>query len=342
MSREFPLRSLGRDGPKVTAVGLGLMSLGGIYGDQDSLEYKVSFLDHAHAIGQRFWDTADMYLDSEDAVGEWVKRSHKRDDIFLATKFACQFDLTTKSMKVRSDPQYVHEACEKSLKRLNVDTIDLYYCHRIDGVTPIERTIEAMVELKNQGKIRYLGLSEVSAATLRRAHAVHPITAYQIEYSPFATDIERPTIDLLNTCRELGIAVVAYSPVGRGVLSGQIKSADDIAENDFRKTLPKYSAENFPNILKLANGFEKVAQAHGYTSAQVAIAWLLAQGPDIIPIPGTRSTARIEENTAASLVKLTDEELKELRELVDKTEIPGERYHASMSATTLRDSVPLK
>jgi aryl-alcohol dehydrogenase-like predicted oxidoreductase len=178
----------------------------------------------------------------------------------------------------------------------------------------------------SQGKIRYLGLSEVSAATLRRAHAVYPISAFQIEYSAFATDIEWPTIDLLNTCRELGIAVVAYSPIGRGVLSGQIKSFDDLPENDFRRGLPKYAPENFPNIVRLADGFNKVAQAHGRTSAQVAIAWLLAQGLDIIPIPGTRSTARMDENNAAVLIKLTEHEVQELRELVNRTEIPGQRY----------------
>ncbi|OKP11108.1 Aldo-keto reductase yakc [NADP(+)] [Penicillium subrubescens] len=289
----LPVRNLGRNGPEVNAVGLGFMSLGGIYGSRDSLEHKVSFLEHAHAAGQRFWDTADMYLDSEDAVGEWVKRSGNRNDIFIATKFGIQYDPSSGdyNLKIRSDPEYVREACEKSLKRLNT-TIDLYYCHRIDGVTPIEKTIKAMVELKNA----------------------------------FATDIEWPTIDLLNTCRELGIAVVAYSPIGRGVLSGQIKTFDDLPENDFRRGLPKYALENFPNIVRLTDGFNKVAQAHGRTSAQVAIAWLLAQGLDIIPIPGTRSTSRMDENNAAVLVKLTEHEVQELRELVDRTEIPGQRY----------------
>lgn len=166
----------------------------------------------------------------------------------------------------------------------------------------------------------------MSASTLRRAHAVHPISAYQVEYSAFATDIEWPTIDLLNTCRELGITIVAYSPIGRGVLSGQIKSFDDLPEKDFRRWLPKYAPENFPNIVKLADGFAKVAEKHGNTSAQVAIAWLLAQGLDIIPIPGTRSTARLDENNAAALIQLTEEEVKELRELVNQTEIPGHRY----------------
>ncbi|KAJ5675729.1 Aldo/keto reductase [Penicillium macrosclerotiorum] len=322
-----PLRALGRNGPQVPAIGLGLMSLGGIYGPAGSLDEKVAFLEHAHATGQRFWDTADLYVDSEEIVGEWFKRSGKRDDIFLASKFAIQMDPKLE-ITIRSDPEYVKSACEKSLKRLGVDTIDLYYCHRVDGVTPIEKTVEAMVELKKQGKIRYLGLSEVSAATLRRAHAIHPITAYQVEYSAFALDIEWPTVELLKTCRELGVAVVAYSPIGRGILTGEIQSPKDIPDDDFRHMLPKYSEQNFPRILELVQGLKDVAQAHGKTPAQVAIAWLLAQGSDIFPIPGTKSTKRADENFASALLHLTDEEVQAIRQLVERTEISGARYPA--------------
>ncbi|KAH8693811.1 NADP-dependent oxidoreductase domain-containing protein [Talaromyces proteolyticus] len=337
----IPTRHLGRGGPQVPAVGLGLMSLGSIYGAAGTLEDKVAFLEHAHATGQRFWDTADMYADSEDAVGEWIKRSGKRNDIFLATKFAIYRDIEKNIFSLRSDPEYIKTACEKSLKRLGVDVIDLYYCHRVDGKTPIEETIRAMVELKNQGKIRHLGLSEVSAATLRRAHAVHPISALQMEYSPFALDMEKPGIDLLNTCRELGVAVVAYSPIGRGILTGDIRSFDDFPADDFRRVLPKYQPEHFPKILELVQGLNAVAQAHGCTSAQVAIAWLLAQGPDIIPIPGTKSAKRMDENAASALIELTDKEVQDIRDLVERSEVPGDRYHVSMQMNVIADTPPL-
>ncbi|KAJ5090495.1 aldo/keto reductase [Penicillium argentinense] len=333
-----PLRTLGHNGPQVTAVGLGLMSIGGIYGEATSLDEGVAFLDHAHATGQRNWDTADIYGSSEDVVGEWVRRSGKRDDIFLATKFAAQRTPDGKNMTIRSDPEYVYEACEKSLKRLNVETIDLYYCHRVDGVTPIEKTVEAMVELKKQGKIRYLGLSEVSANTLRRAHAIHPISALQIEYSPFALDIESPNSDILDTCRELGVAVVAYSPIGRGLLTGQITSLADLPESDFRRLLPKYSSENFPRIRELVQGLEEVAGAHE-TSPHSGGHRLV--GSDIIPIPGTRTTARMDENTASARVQLSGEEVERIRALASRTEVIGNRYPDAMMGSIFGDTPPL-
>ncbi|EAW12248.1 aldo/keto reductase [Aspergillus clavatus NRRL 1] len=323
----LPLRSLGRDGPQVPAIGFGLGSLGGFYGPVGTLDEKVALLEHAHASGLRFWDMADVYADSEDVVGEWIKRSGKRGDIFLATKGAL-LRQPTGGHAFRSDPEYIKEACEKSLQRLGVDTIDLYYCHRVDGMTPIEKTIEAMVELKNQGKIRYLGLSEVSVATLRRAHAVHPIAALQMEYSLFTLDIESSTSEILKTCRELGIMVVAYSPVGRGVLAGQFQSHADIPEGDLRRMLPKYSLENFPQILKLVQGLKDVAAIHGGTPAQVALAWLLAQGPEIIPIPSTKSTVKMDENAAAALLHLSDQEVQKIRTLAEQAEIKGTRYPA--------------
>jgi aryl-alcohol dehydrogenase-like predicted oxidoreductase len=337
MSASF--RTLGHDGPQVNAVGLGLMSIGGVYGKAGPRDETVAFLDHAHSTGQRFWDTADIYGESEDIIGEWFKRSGKRDDIFLATKFALEFTAT--GMNVRSDPEYIKAACDKSLKRLGIDTIDLYYCHRVDGKTPIEKTIEAMVELKNEGKIKYIGLSECSAATLRRAHAVHPISAYQVEYSPFALDIEGKTTDVLNTCRELGVAVIAYSPIGRGILSGQIQSPADFSEGDFRLMLPKYSEENFPKILELVEGLKGIADAHDSTTAQVALAWVQAQGSDIIPIPGTKSTARMDENAASSQLKLSEKELQQIRELVKRTEVIGDRYPAVLNGSTFADTPAL-
>ncbi|KAJ5329116.1 Aldo/keto reductase [Penicillium brevicompactum] len=337
----LPTRALGRNGPQVPAIGLGLMSLGSVYGPAGSLEDKVAFLEHAHAIGARFWDTADVYFDSEDAVGEWIKKSGNRDDIFLATKFALGYDLVAGTQSIHSDRDYVKAACEKSLKRLGIDTIDLYYCHRVDGVTPIEQTIEAMVELKNQGKIRYLGLSECSASTIRRAHAVHPIAAYQVEYSPFAVEIESAT-EVLNTCRELGIAIIAYSPIGRGILTGEIQSFADIPETDFRRMLPKYADENFPKIRKLVQGLEVIAKRHDSTSAQVALAWILAQGSDIIPIPGTKSIQRLDENTRSVSLCLKEAELAEIRALIDRTEVPGTRYPAVMMDGLLGDTPPLE
>ena len=217
-------------------------------------------------------------------LGKWLKRTGKRNDIFLATKFGVTFD-SNRRPTVRSDPEYVKQACAKSLKRLGIDRIDLYYCHRVDKKTPIEETVQAMAELKKEGKIRAIGLSEVTAATVRRAHKVHPIAAIQVEYSPFSLDIEHPDIDLLNTCRELGIAIVAYSPLGRGFLTGQLKSPDDFEDGDFRKHAPRYSKENFPKNLELVKSLETRAKAKGCTSGQLSLAWLLAQGHDIIPIP---------------------------------------------------------
>ncbi|KAL5365144.1 NADP-dependent oxidoreductase domain-containing protein [Aspergillus floccosus] len=334
------LRAVGRDGPKVPVVGLGFGSLAGFYGAPGTLDERLGQLDHAHATGLRFWDLADIYGDSEDIVGEWFKRSGKRDNIFLGTKFGLQRQPDGRHA-FRSDPEYVKEACEKSLQRLGVDAIDLYYCHRVDGVTPIEKTIKAMVELKNQGKIRYIGLSEVSVATLRRAHAVHPIAALQMEYSLFCLDIEESTSEILKTCRELGVTVVAYSPIGRGVLTGQFQSYADIPEGDLRRVYPKYAEANFPNIMALVQGLKKVADAHGSTPAQVALAWLLAQGEDIIPIPGTKSTARMDENAASARIRLSEQEVRDIRALAEQTKVEGTRYPAAVMATLCDDTPPL-
>ncbi|PWY79710.1 Aldo/keto reductase [Aspergillus heteromorphus CBS 117.55] len=330
-------RTLGRNGPQVNSVGFGAMSLGGAYGAPASEEESLSLLDHAYSIGQRFWDTADVYGESEALIGKWLQKTGKRHDIFLATKGALHYSPEMVET-VRSDPEYLKSACEKSLKRLGVETIDLYYSHRVDGVTPIERTIDAMVELKNQGKIRYIGLSEVSAATLRRAHAVHPITAMQIEYSPFSLDIESPKTDILRTCRELGIAVVAYSPIGRGVLTGKFRSLSDLPEQDVRRVFPKFSEENFPKIVELVLKLEEVAEAHNSTPSQIAIAWLLAQGPDIIPIPGTKSVKYLVENAGAADIILTEGELKKLREKIDQTELDGNRYPDMLSRAIIADT----
>ncbi|KAG6006956.1 hypothetical protein E4U21_006575 [Claviceps maximensis] len=337
----IPTRSLGRNGPQVSGIGLGLMSFAGWYGQKDiSIETSLAFLDRAHEIGQRFWDTADAYSGSEERVGEWFKRSGKRHDIFLATKFGLKF-MTDGSCTIYNEPAWIKEACQKSLDRLGVETIDLYYCHRVDDKTPIEHTIQAMAELKEQGKIRYLGLSECSAATIRRAHAVHPISAYQVEYSPLFLDIESEQTRILQTCRELGIAIVAYSPVGRGLLTGSIQSLDDMSPNDFRRQVTKLSsADNFAKIKALGENIATIARRHDATPAQICLAWVAAQGQDFISIPGTRTIKYLEENTAALNIKLSEDEVGELRRYAQDTELPGDRYPPPNN-TQFGDSVPL-
>ncbi|KAF6231144.1 hypothetical protein HO173_010644 [Letharia columbiana] len=340
MAPSLPTRQLGKNGPQVTALGFGAMGLSAFYGKPESDEDRFKILDKAYDMGETFWDSADVYMDNEDLIGKWFKRTGKRDDIFLATKFANT--MKDGSMTVRSDPEYVKEACEKSLKRLGIPTIDLYYCHRLDRKTPVEKTVEAMAQLKKEGKIKYLGLSEVSSASLRRAHAVHPISAVQIEYSPFTTDIESPDIALLKTCRELGVATVAYSPLGRGMLTGAYKSPADFEEGDFRSRSPRFSEENFPKNLKLVEEIKQIAQKKGCTPGQLTLAWLLAQGEDVIPIPGTKKIKYLEENLAALEVKLTSSENADIRKAVENAEVHGQRYPEQMMVTLFADTPELK
>ncbi|KAG5917594.1 hypothetical protein E4U42_007182 [Claviceps africana] len=325
----IPTRTLGRNGPQVSGIGLGLMSFAGFYGQRDtSVESSLKFLDRAHEIGERFWDTADAYTGSEERVGEWFRRSGKRDDIFLATKFGLR-SIHGGSSSITNDAAWIREACQRSLDRLGIETIDLYYCHRVDDKTPIEHTVQTMVELKNRGKIRYLGLSECSAATLRRAHAVHPISAYQVEYSLLFTDIESEQTRILDTCRELGVAVVAYSPVGRGLLTGSVRSPDDLAPGDWRRQVPKLSGDNWPKMMRLVDHVAAVARRHAATPAQVCLAWVAAQGDDVIPIPGTTTIRYLEENAAAVHVKLSEDELRELRGRAEEMDLSGDRYPSS-------------
>uniref|UniRef100_A0A8H7XLH4 NADP-dependent oxidoreductase domain-containing protein n=1 Tax=Psilocybe cubensis TaxID=181762 RepID=A0A8H7XLH4_PSICU len=267
------------------------------------------------------------------------KRTGKRDQIFLATKFGVT------PQGANGTPKYVRSAVESSLKKLGIDTIDLYYIHRIDQTVPIEITMRALAELVKEGKVRYIGLSEMSAATLRRAHAVHPVAAIQIEYSPFYLDIENDKVALLKTCRELGIAVVAYSPLGRGMLTGTYKSHDDIPDGEWRKTIPKFSRENFPNILKLVSEFQEIGKSHGATAGQVALAWLLAQGDDIIPIPGTKKIKYLKENIAAADVSLTQDEIARIRNLAEAVNAAVgdlERYPVGDMVTLLADTPEFK
>ncbi|KAJ7498256.1 NADP-dependent oxidoreductase domain-containing protein [Mycena galericulata] len=320
-----PTRSIGNS--TFSAIGFGAMGIAAFYGAVESDEERFKVLDAAYAAGCTFWDTADMYGDSEELIGKWFKRTGKRADIFLCTKFGFQ-GLGV----INGTPARVKEAAESSLARLGVETIDLYYLHRADRNVPIEHTVAAMAELVKEGKVKHLGLSECSASTLRRAHAVHPIAAYQVEYSPFTLDIEDPKINVLNTARELGVKIVAYSPLGRGLLTGQYKSPDDFDDADFRKMVPRYSTANFPNILNLADGLKAIGQKYGgATGGQIALAWLLAQGDDIIPIPGTKKIKYLEENLAAGKLVLEAADVQAVRDVAAKADaVQGERYPAGM------------
>jgi len=331
----LPTRKIGNS--QVTAIGFGAMGLSAFYGSSyASDEERLKILDAVYENGCTFWDTADAYGDSEELLSKWFKKTGKRDEIFLGTKFG--FTATG----VNGTPEYVKEALEKSLKRLGVDSVDLYYLHRVDKEVPIEKTVGAMAEFVKAGKIKYLGLSECSADTLRRAHAVHPISAYQVEYSAFTLDIEDEKIGVLKTCRELGITVIAYSPLGRGLITGQYKSPDDFEEGDFRRGIPKYSKENFPRILKLADGLKDIGKKHNATGGQVALSWLLAQGEDIIPIPGTTKVKYLEENLGAAKINLTAEDLKDVRVAANEADsIQGYRYPAGYEGHLFADTVPL-
>jgi len=330
----LPTRKIGTT--EVTALGYGAMGISAFYGSIESDEERFKVLDAVYEQGCTFWDTADMYSDSEELLGKWFARTGKRSEIFLATKFGVTGD---KERPIRGDPEYMRTCFDRSCKRLGVDVIDLYYLHRPDPRTPIEESVLAMGELVTAGKVKYLGLSEVSSATLRRAHAVHPIAALQVEYSPFTLDIEDPKLNLLRTARELGIAVIAYSPLGRGLLTGQYRGPEDFEEGDFRRMVPRYSKENFPNILAIADGLKAIGEKHDATAGQVALAWLLAQGDDIIPIPGTRKIKYLTENLKALQVKLSKEELTQVRELIEKADAAqGDRYPAGGNQTLYADT----
>ncbi|KAI6043906.1 NADP-dependent oxidoreductase domain-containing protein [Pisolithus marmoratus] len=318
----YPTRTIGDD--NVSAIGFGAMGISAFYGPTEPDEERFKVLDAAFDYGCTFWDTANIYGDSEELLGKWFKHTGKRASIFLATKFGIDH---SNPLGVDGSPANAEACLKRSLGRLGVESIDLYYLHRPDPNVPIEVTIRAMAGFVKVGKVKYLGLSECSADTLRRAHAVHPIAALQVEYSPFTLDIEDPKIGLLQTARELGVTVVAYSPIGRGLITGQYKSPDDFAEDDYRRRIPRYSRENFPNILKLADKLKEIGQHHDATAAQVALAWLLAQGNDIIPIPGTKKIKYLKENLDSVHVHLSPEEIQEIRSFVEKADwIVGDRY----------------
>jgi len=314
-------RTLGQ-GLEVGAMGLGCMGMSEFYGGGDEDE-AIRTIHRALELGIDFLDTADMYgpFTNEKLVGRAI--ADRRDRVVLATKFGNVRGENGERLGIDGSPEYVRKACDASLRRLGTDHIDLYYQHRVDQTVPIEETVGAMAELVQQGKVRHLGLSEASPQTIRRAHAVHPITALQTEYSLWARD---PEDELLSTVRELGIGFVAYSPLGRGFLSGQIRSLDDLDPNDFRRRGPRFTGENFQKNLDLVAKVEEIAAEKGVTTGQLALAWVLAQGDDVVPIPGTKRRTYLEENVQAVEVELTADDLSRIDEAFPKGATAGDRY----------------
>ncbi len=323
-------RNLGSQGLKTSQLGLGCMGMSEFYGAGDDNE-SIKVIHRAIDLGVTFLDTADIYgpHTNEILLGKALKG--KRNQVAVATKFGIvrsAIDPTVRGQNGK--PEYVHQSCEASLKRLNIDVIDLYYLHRVDPATPIEETVGAMAELVKAGKVKAIGLSEVSPATLRKAHKIHPITALQTEYSLWSRE---PEDELLDTCKELGIAFVAYSPLGRGFLTGQIKKFEDFEANDFRRMSPRFQGENFQKNLDLVKKLEVLASKKGCSASQLALAWVIAQGEHIFPIPGTKRIKYLEENIGALQVKFTKEELAEISAIAPKGIAVGLRYpEASMKA----------
>ncbi|HWX74125.1 MAG TPA: aldo/keto reductase [Solirubrobacteraceae bacterium] len=315
-------RTLGPGGPEVSEIGLGCMGMSAFYGASDEAEAKAT-IERALELGCNFLDTSDMYgpYTNERLVGSAI--AERREEVFLATKFGIKLlkedDLINRA--IDGSPQYVRQACDASLERLGVDHIDLYYQHRVDPKTPIEETVGAMAELVRAGKVRYLGLSEASPTTIRRAHAVHPITALQTEYSLWTRDLEA---QILPTLEELGVAVVAYSPLGRGFLSGRFKSPDELDEGDYRRFGPRFTGENLEQNLILAERVRELAAERGITPAQLALAWVLHRGEHIVPIPGTKRLSYLEQNLAAAEVELSDAEAEQIARALPPA--AGERY----------------
>jgi aryl-alcohol dehydrogenase-like predicted oxidoreductase len=329
MSNAIPRRLLGREGLTVSAIGLGCMGMSDFYGPADEAS-NLAVLNHAIDIGVNFLDTADMYGvgRNEELLANVLKT--RRKEVVLATKFGNVCAPDGKFLGIDGRPEYVAAACDASLKRLGVERIELYYQHRVDPKVPIEETVGAMAQLVAAGKVRYLGLSEASASTLRRAVRVHPIAALQTEYSLWTRDVEQ---DTLAACRECGAGFVAYSPLGRGFLTGAIRQIDDLSKEDGRRLHPRFQGPNFDANRRLVEAVREVAEEHHCTTSQLALAWLLHQGSDIVPIPGTRHVSRLDENAAATRLRLTEPDLRRIRTLLDENTVAGTRYPAAGMAS---------
>jgi aryl-alcohol dehydrogenase-like predicted oxidoreductase len=325
-------RKLGNQGLIVSELGLGCMGMSEFYSGRDDNE-AIATIHHALDLGVTFIDTADMYgpFTNEKLVGEAIK--DRREQVILATKFGNMRSPEGGFLGVSGKPDYVRQCCDDSLQRLGVEIIDLYYQHRVDPTVPIEDTIGAMAELVQQGKVRYLGMSEAAPATIRRAHAVHPISALQTEYSLWSRD---PEDEILPTIRELGIGFVPYSPLGRGFLSGGFKTVEDLAPDDYRRNSPRFQGENFAKNLELVAQIQAIAAEKGATASQLALAWLLAQGEDIVPIPGTKRRAYLEENVAAADILLTQDDLRRIEAVAPKGVAVGDRYPIQTMSTVNR------
>lgn len=319
---QLPRRRLGAHGPEVSALGLGCMGMSDFYGPADEAT-SMAVLHRALDLGMNFLDTSDIYGNGANERLLSGLLANRRREVVLATKFGIVRNADGLSAGVNGTPAHVHASCDASLRRLGVNHIDLYYLHRVDKAVPIEDTVGAMAELVRAGKVRHIGLSEASAETIRRAHKVHPIAAVQSEYSLWTRDVEA---EVLPTCRELGIALVPYSPLGRGFLTGAIRSADQLAANDWRRVNPRFQDGHLAQNLALADAIVELARDHGLAPAQLALAWLLDRGPDVVPIPGTRSIARLEENAMAARVRLSDVLREELQAVVGNNPVAGQRY----------------
>ncbi|KAG6856539.1 hypothetical protein H0H87_003358 [Tephrocybe sp. NHM501043] len=325
-SKAIPTRRLGKDGPLVSAIGLGAMGMGAFYGKSNDKECYDA-LTYAADRGMTFWDTSDVYGTSEDLIGQWFTATGRRSEIFLATKFGA-WDPESGNITPNSKPSYILKAFQRSLAKLKTDYVDLYYHHRVDPDVPIEVVLEVLRPFVEKGQIKWIGLSECSIDVLKRAKAVkgigEKVIAAQMEFSPFELYLEKS--GFVDTAKELGVSVVAYAPLGRGLVTGRFKSPADFPEDDFRRHMPRFSEENFPKNFKIVESLQKFATKYNATTGQITLAWILAEHPNFVPIPGIRSAQRVEENAHGAEITLESEDVRAIRADVDSAEVAGERY----------------